>query len=295
MNFSKLALAAVVSTLFSFQAALAGCNPASTSCGGDPHFKTWGGDRFNYHGECDLVLIHNESFQDGKGLDVHVRTKIEDIYSLISAVAIQVGDTIFEFNHETVGEPEFFMNGVEISDLPHTDNKDFLVTKHEVHSEEYNTNLQVYTIDLGRDSVIKIEVMFKWVNVNVHAPGNHVAGSTGLSGSYPAGTMLGRDGVTDLKNDRNTYGSQWQVQEDEPNLFHSVPEGHPQAPHATCKLPTINAEEFLRTKNSELYRVAMDACMQEGVSGLDLEDCVFDVVMMENVKVAAVWGEAQKE
>lgn len=41
--------------------------------------------------------------------------------------------------------------------------------------------------------------------------------------------------------------------------------------------------------------MAMDACMKEGVTGLDLEDCVFDVVMTENVKVAAVWGEVQKE
>jgi len=36
--------------------------------------------------------------------------------------------------------------------------------------------------------------------------------------------------------------------------------------------------------------------MKEGVSGLDLDDCVFDVVMTENVKVkvAAAWGEPLK-
>jgi len=30
--------------------------------GGDPHFKTFNGKAFSYHGECDLVLMRSKSF-----------------------------------------------------------------------------------------------------------------------------------------------------------------------------------------------------------------------------------------
>lgn len=42
---------------------------------GDPHFQTWTGLRFDYHGECDLVLLSAPMFEGGP-LDIHIRTKI---------------------------------------------------------------------------------------------------------------------------------------------------------------------------------------------------------------------------
>lgn len=49
--------------------------PPPPEVAGDPHFQTWGGHRYDYHGECDLVLLSAPQF--GKGpLDIHIRTKI---------------------------------------------------------------------------------------------------------------------------------------------------------------------------------------------------------------------------
>jgi len=101
--------------------------------------------------------------------------------------------------------------------------------------------------------------------------------------------MLGRDGITDLSEDRDTYGGQWQVQPDEPQLFHSTPEGHPMAPHATCRLPETDAHDILRKENADFYQIAVEACTKEGMSGLDLDDCVFDVVILRNPSMAAAW------
>jgi hypothetical protein len=42
--------------------------------GGDPHIKLWNRTRYSYHGECDLVLLQNQNFADGLGMDIHVRT-----------------------------------------------------------------------------------------------------------------------------------------------------------------------------------------------------------------------------
>jgi hypothetical protein len=43
---------------------------------GDTHFKTWLGSSFDFHGECDLILIDAPSLEGGRGLKIHVRTQL---------------------------------------------------------------------------------------------------------------------------------------------------------------------------------------------------------------------------
>ena len=48
-------------------------------------------------GECDLVLVHIDDFQNGLPLDIHIRTKIRyEDYSYIESAAIKIGDDILE-------------------------------------------------------------------------------------------------------------------------------------------------------------------------------------------------------
>ena len=57
------------------------CGAGSKSGGGmgDPHFKTWNNTYFDFHGQCDMVLLSNPSFDGGAGLEVHVR-KYRSLY-----------------------------------------------------------------------------------------------------------------------------------------------------------------------------------------------------------------------
>jgi hypothetical protein len=48
---------------------------------GDPHFMTWTGKRYDYHGECDLVFARIPLFCIGQGLDIHVRTDMAQVNS----------------------------------------------------------------------------------------------------------------------------------------------------------------------------------------------------------------------
>jgi len=141
---------------------------------------------------------------------------------------------------------------------------------------------------------VTIHVLHQFSFVDVDTIGARLVGVSGLSGSYPEGRMLGRDG-SDLSHDRNAYGAEWQVQDDEPKLFHTTPEGFPQAPHSVCKLPEIDAHEYLRTANAEMYQVAVKACEQEGMNGLELDDCVFDVVVLRDPAFAAAWWGAKRD
>merc|ERR1719245_62556 len=64
----------------------------SSEVKGDPHFKTWAGEHFEYHGQCDLVLAQDASFANGLGLDVQIRTKLVRYWSYIHRVAIRIGE-----------------------------------------------------------------------------------------------------------------------------------------------------------------------------------------------------------
>ena len=66
------------------------------------------------------------------------------------------------------------------------------------------------------------------------------------------------------------------------------------APQA-CRLPQIDAHDFLRSENAELYQTAVEACIKEGIEGLDLDDCVFDVVVLKDQGMAAAWWGAKHD
>lgn len=65
--------------------------------GGDPHFKTWSG-KYDFHGECDLVLLDNPGFANGMGMSIHIRTKRERFFSEIATAAIRIGPDTLEFS-----------------------------------------------------------------------------------------------------------------------------------------------------------------------------------------------------
>jgi hypothetical protein len=73
-----------------------GCSPKDSFTGGDPHFKTWHNQWYDFHGICDLVLLENDEFDDGKGMDIVIRTKPRYEYSFIEAAAIKLGEDILE-------------------------------------------------------------------------------------------------------------------------------------------------------------------------------------------------------
>jgi hypothetical protein len=91
---------------------------------GDPHFTTWLGGRFDYHGECDLVLLHSSNFESGLGLEVHIPTqKIHDHFSCISSAALRIGADVLEVASKGV----YYLNGVAGANMPN-EISGFLVT-----------------------------------------------------------------------------------------------------------------------------------------------------------------------
>ncbi len=196
---------------------------------------TFNGKAFSYHGECDLVLMRSMSFDDRKGLSVHVRTTRMDNYrgaafSFISAAAVQIGNTVLEVSAD---DGSLLVDGIPVAAFANgtadeggadvlsfaagytlkrsTAGKDGLIT--------------VFDLNLGGEREITIRCNTKSMMLFVHVTG-YFEDSEGLLGAPPIGQgedLLSRRNEAghrfNMTGNWNSYGEEWQVLDTEPKLF----------------------------------------------------------------------------
>jgi hypothetical protein len=255
-----------------------GAQGGDTYGGGDPHFKTWRGERFSYHGKCDLVMFHDPEFESGLGLDVHIRTEIRRESSFIAFAALRIGKEILEVASQGV----YWFNGVLNADLP----KEFsgFAFSHTRPTEQQH----VFDVHLGGRQRIKLKTYKDFVAVLVEwGHRENFVNSVGLMGDFQTGHMLARDGKTVMDN-WNAYGQEWQVRDTDPSLFQTL--RLPQHPNV-CTLPSPKHTSQLRRRlaatSSDEQLAAEKACEHWG-EGKD--DCVFDVLATGDIGMAEVSG-----
>jgi hypothetical protein len=242
---------------------------------GDPHFKTWRGQRFDYHGECDLVLLHSSEFGSGLGLDVHIRTKIRRDMSYISSATVRMGTDILEVASQGI----YYLNGEAGAELP-----DYFSGFTLSHTQPTDKQ-HVFEVQLGGSEKIKVKTYKDFVSVLIEqGQSEHFGDSVGLMGDFRNGHMIARDGKSVL-DDANNFGQEWQVLDTEPILFqHARLPQHPME----CTLPTpIQASQLRRRllESSVDELAAEKACAHWG-EGKD--DCVFDVLKTGDPAMAVV-------
>ena len=287
------------------------CFSTANGASGDPHIKLWTGVKYDYHGQCDLVLgkktcssvfheylflfhvliccisffihtVSNVEFEHGMDLRIHVRTELRGFYSFISAVAIQIGGEVLEITKDG----SYYVNGharkIDAADEK-TDGRqelDFISGFSLHHKMMSHKRTHFYYIILGDREEIMIKSSKEFMAVKVDFPSKkHFADSVGLMGSFEDGSMLARDGITIL-HDPNDFGQEWQVLESEPMLFLTA--RAPQNPQKCILPPPISKERRLAQSKVSLD-VAYEAC--DG-SGDDLDSCVFDVLATGDVGMA---------
>lgn len=239
-----------------------GCQACDASVGGDPHFRTFQGRRYNFHGECDLVLLHNKDFA-GSSLDIQVRTKIFRRFSYIQNAAVKIGSDILEVSS----------NGYSINGKPDTELD--TIGGYKVYMEDLGAGKKRYVIVIGPEEWVVVRAHRKMLFVNVKNPsGEKYIGSKGMLGRYPDGVPLARNG-TELVGDWTAFGHEWQViPATDPALFTT------ESPHEKCLMPV--ADHRLVQSSFITEEDAVEAC--KAVE--DFEDCVFDIINTGDITLA---------
>jgi len=254
-------------------------NPASY---GDPHFETWSGKKYDFHGGCDLVLLRNPDFSNGLGMHVHIRTKInrDNSWSSIDSAVIQVGDHKLEVVGGA-GGGSYWINNGEKTQLQ-TGNA--ALGEFPVHFVRINDHQTRLRIDLGNRDAIAIETFKDFVRVNVgNKSDKSFGGSTGLLGRYPDGLKIGRDGAT-VFEDSNEFGQEWMVHPSDAILFRDVEAG--QLP-LQCAMPDAGSMKEARRRLGESAISEEEAAMAcARVLEADRDSCIFDVLATNDKDMA---------
>jgi len=259
-------------------------SPTGGGVKGDPHFKTWNGDRYDFHGVCDLVLVHNLGFENGLGMDINIRTKQVKQWSSVSSAVVRIGEDTFEILAEKY-EDKVWLNGIS-NDSNNKNPTDMTISGYKIDSRSVNKQQNEYIIDLGNEEKIALYTWKSMVRVEVLEPtNNNFETSVGLMGSFKDSQWMARDGKT-VFSDANDFGQEWQVLPNEPTLFHTAGDG-PQAP-SKCQIPSKTALRRRLVKSDVTIEEAEKVCAGM-VDTADLDLCVFDVMASGDKEIARAY------
>lgn len=245
---------------------------------GDPHFVTFHGHEFQFHGECDLVLVKAPTHK----LDIHVRTTIRYDYSFISQVAVRLGEHIFE----VASWGEYQLDGISNVDLP------ALIDGNPITVDILNDIKKKYkfTIHLEDGKAIDIVSFKDYVAVKlVNVTEEDFYDAAGMMGHFNSGDMLARDGYTTMDEDPNAFGQEWQVRPKEDGIIFSDAR-EPQYPQQKCRMPAANAIQARDRKLGEAavtQEEAKSACSE--VASHARADCIQDVLRSRDVDMAVIY------
>jgi len=259
-------------------------SPVIAGAGGDPHIKTWVGEHYDFHGVCDLVLLSNPGFDNGRGMNIHIRNKRTMKWSYISTTAVSIGEDVLQI---TGGRDsmKYFLNGrVKDADSNDTDGVVDYFAGYKLKYKRISDKAVEYEVVLDNTESILLKNWNGFVSVSVKNPKKeHFDSSVGLMGTFSNGIKLARDNVT-IISDLNIFGQEWQVIGSESKLF--IESEGPQFP-SKCDIPS-SIDMRRRLVNSIVtIETATVACT--GVTKEDKDLCIFDVIATNDVGLAGAY------
>jgi len=250
---------------------------------GDPHI-TWVGEKYDFHGVCDLVMLSNPGFDNGRGMNIHIRNKRTRVWSYISTAAVSIGEEILQIVGGADSNKYFLNGGEQDAD---SNNSDGVLDDFAGYKLKYQRISDVsveYEVVLKNGDSIVFKTWNGLVSVKMNSPlMEDFDGSLGLLGSYPTGAKLARDNET-IISDSNMFGQEWQVIDTEPKLFNES-EG-PQFP-AKCDIPDSSVMRRRLASSSITIETANTACALVAEDDKDL--CIFDVLATNNIESAGAY------
>jgi len=283
--------------------------PAPPGAHDDPHFYTWQGALYDYHGVCDMIYTTCPNYDQGKGFHMHLRTEFVEPtkWSTISSLAVKIGDDVFEAQNNGM----YYVNHEANVDL--SEGVDFAGHKLRSATRFDQGRLRLlYEIELEDDSLLEVLVkspkndgsrgdrsslsfQIKGAHEHRNNGGNAFSDCVGLSNTWEEPEegkyLVGRSGELYEFDRAHEFAPEWQVDQDknDPMLF--AKDVGLQLPQQECiKSPILVADHrhlnhLKQADGGALGRQAEEACSH--LSGGALYDaCVFDVLITGDTSFA---------
>jgi len=159
-------------------------------CEPDPHFRTFGGRRYDFHGGCPLVLVQSEF------MDIHIETEVQIGYSSIKKVGLRMGED----------DPIVIDKDTNPNDIPKTlDGYDF----------NYVDATQRYELILDDGQYVTVSTWNGLLSVMIHGLEGSFGDAEGMCGKWDNNDLLARNGnpidTWSEINNGNVMGAEWRV------------------------------------------------------------------------------------
>jgi len=256
-----------------------------TGTNGDPHFKTWKHEHFEFHGQCDMILAKDLNFANGVGLDVQIRTKMVRFWSYVHTAAIRIGDDILEI--QGIGDKDrdthYWFNFQYQADTTTIGGFPLTITSNDGEK-------RYFEIDLGSKfpgQKILLSAFKEFIAVDFKDSTTESFGNTvGMLGDYKSGKTFARDGVTEI-HDFNELGNEWQLLPSDDMLFHDKAE--PQYPKR-CILPEDpQGQRHRRLEESSIGVEKAEAICATLKDPFIIKDCVYDILATQDLDMVGAF------
>lgn len=254
---------------------------------GDPHIKKWNGEFFDYHAQCDSVLLKTYLPKAGLKLDIHLRTTITGDWSFIDTFGLRVGDDVLEVSRGG----HMWLNGEANPKLPIKLAGIYPVTYIQANKAKKHAKWHITQIDFGEGQIVTVKSFLRQKILNIMISGakaENFKESLGLMGAYGSGIFFGRDGAT-IHKSINDFGQEWQVNGDydDPMLFHT--NRAPQWPQK-CVLPTLQTKEERKLRHGRrLGQVITEEDAEMACAHWPDDEksmCIFDIIASGDLTLA---------
>jgi hypothetical protein len=234
-------------------------------------------------GKCDIVGVNVPNY-GGVGLRVHMRTDNENkTYAWNTNVAVQIGDDILEIDTENYYATKFWFNKAPTTFEALTGsigkiNKYFMNGWKDL-DDFSNANQFGIEISLEEGDVLHLIAWNRYAEFKFERFTSNFINAIGPMGNYSTGSWQYRNGTVVSKPNNFLYGANWQVQLDEPLLFHD--NRAPQYP-ISCIKPTGTQGWFNEG-------AARNHCKNRGALLTLLDMCAYDVFVTGDPNVAFLY------
>jgi len=265
------------------------CAPTLPPVGsnGDPHFKTWKNEHFEYHGQCDMVLAKDTEFANGVGMHVQIRTKLVRFWSYIKNAAVRIGDDILEIEGSPEEQGRYWINLQYQGKLETLGGFPVTVNEESKYNGKSKRKVEIDLSSKYPGQKIVLSTYKEFVRVDFENGSKEAFGNTvGLLGDFKTGKTLARDGTTVL-NDFTELGNEWQVRADEDMLFHDV--SAPQPPQKCIEPEDPRGDRRRRLAEGTVVEEEAEKACSHLKSMLDRKDCLYDILATQDMDMAGAY------